>query len=221
MKTKRVFVQPEQGSSSISGMFFSNPDYVPTKDRTHADLIVFIDGADVDPALYGFYPHRKTITDSERDKRDADLFRFGRSRSKALIGIGRGAHFLNVMQRGVLYQDVNNHDLPAPKTHGIVDVATGKKYHVSSNHHQMMLPGPYGVTMAWCKESTERCSTSSKKQGNKGYSVIERGAKAHDSEVIFYPKDRILCFQPRPDFSYGDTQQYFFNLMLRTLWKGE
>src|SRR3546814_5523779 len=99
-----------------------------------ADLVVFVGGADVDPALYGAERHQTTFPDTDQDQRDMELFKTCYENGIPMLGVCRGAQFLNVMHGGKLYQDVDNH----VGDHPIYDTQNKRVIHnVSSIHHKM------------------------------------------------------------------------------------
>ena len=218
---KRVYVQAELGHQQIMSMFDKRFDHFVTHTKEHADLLVFTGGADVNPQLYGCHKYKTTYFDEQRDARDLDLFRYGRSVNKPMVGICRGGQFLNVCMHGKLYQDVDNHGLAAPFTHKITDVATKKTYEVSSTHHQMMVPGQGAITMAFAECSVKRMYTPPLSTGKAGQNatIADFRNTSHDTEAVYYPKQKILCFQPHPEYNYGDTEEYFFDLLSRTIWR--
>ena len=168
-----------------------------------ADYIVFSGGTDINPALYGEEVHKTVMFDSHRDADCVDLYKKSRELGKKLIGICRGAQFLNVMNGGKLYQHVNNHG----RDHALLDVETNKEVVVTSIHHQMMRPAENAKLIAYAYgQSTQR------------EHMINRVVRADlgpdkDAEVVWY--DNCLCFQPHPEYHQTATHDYFFELIDR------
>lgn len=101
-----------------------------------ADLVVFVGGDDVDPALYGAKRHETTFFNTNRDKEEIELFQKCHEGGIPMFGVCRGAQFLHVMHGGKLYQDVNNH----VGDHSIYLKRESRILHnVSSVHHQMCI----------------------------------------------------------------------------------
>lgn len=99
-----------------------------------ADVVVFIGGEDVDPALYNQENVASGFTAS-RDALEVEIYHRAKALGKVCFGICRGAQFLHVMNGGVLWQDVNNH---AGRSHTIVDLDEDVRLTVTSLHHQML-----------------------------------------------------------------------------------
>lgn len=174
-----------------------------------ADLIQFTGGEDVSPCLYGEERHRTTGDNLERDLYEAGFFAFARRMGIPMVGICRGGQFLNVMCGGSMYQHVSAH--ATGNDHMLTDRATGRVLSVSSTHHQMMRMGPDGELVA-----------SAKLGGFKQYMLDGQVAECKntgepDTEAVYYADDKVLCFQPHPEFFNIDHEcpQYFFELIER------
>ncbi len=174
-----------------------------------ADIVCFTGGADVSAKLYGEQELATTGSDWERDKADCDAFEAAKDKFK--VGICRGGQFLNVMNGGSLWQDVNNHC----GDHLIVDKKTkARVFPASSTHHQMMRPGPHVTVVATAdictrkkaeKDSWDRYRKNPKKPGD-----------MKDLEVCWYRRSTSLCFQPHPEFqAYVQCREYFYQVMKR------
>jgi gamma-glutamyl-gamma-aminobutyrate hydrolase PuuD len=176
-----------------------------TNELPDADFICFTGGQDVSPHLYGHKRHHTTGNSTARDDFEVDLFNLARDLDIPMVGICRGAQFLNVMSGGEMYQDVTKH----LGDHYIQDSKTGEIVLVSSTHHQMMKPGPEHVLVA-----------HSSLKGSRIYwngAEFESEISERDIEVVFYPKTKCLCFQPHPEFSasrYEGMQRYFESVFL-------
>ncbi|RCV51766.1 gamma-glutamyl-gamma-aminobutyrate hydrolase family protein [Marinitenerispora sediminis] len=92
----------------------------PTHPRWVPDLaggfdgFLLADGAHVDPALYGARPHPRTEDpDARRDAFEISLAQIAVDEGIPVLGIGRGAHVLNVATGGTLVQylpETTGHD---------------------------------------------------------------------------------------------------------------
>ena len=168
-----------------------------------ADIVVFPGGNDINPALYDQTALSSTIVSKSQDERDLQMFRRS-SKHQLLVGICRGAQFLNVMSGGKLWQHVDNHT----RSHEIVDFALGyeKPFTVTSTHHQMMRIGPDGEMLAAARNVASIFKDDT-------YTVGTKRNSEWDPEVAWYPTTRCLCFQPHPEFGKGSTEDYFFDLI--------
>lgn len=173
-----------------------------------ADIVVFTGGADVSPAMYGQADHPTTQVDVRRDRDDKYNFLKARRLGKPMVGICRGAQFLNVMCGGTLYQHVDNH-FGRNGDHMMVDLTSGAMFEVTSTHHQMMKPGSDADILGVASESTVYEYMD---EGKVAKYYPERG---EDVEVLYYSKPNCLCFQGHPEFMPPNhvAQQYFFRLI--------
>lgn len=173
-----------------------------------ADMIQFTGGEDVSPCLYGEDRHPRTGDNLQRDLYEAGYFAFAQRMDIPMSGICRGGQFLNVMSGGSMYQHVDKH--ATGHRHTLQDRETGKVISVSSTHHQMMDRGPSGESIAVAK-------LGGFKQCVHGGAVFDVGHGEPDTEVVYYPNTKALCFQPHPEFFGLDDEcfQYYFELIER------
>ena len=202
-KTPRIFiVGPRFGFASMFVQF----GWMVVTTLEDADAVQFTGGADVDPSLYGEFPHPMTHCDYNRDEQEKIIFDKARTLGKALLGVCRGGQFLNVMNGGAMYQHVDGHT----RSHEIYDVDGGEPICLAtSTHHQMMVPAVKGAkVIAIANESTSRqYMVDAKVSWNEG---------AHDDvEVVYYDATKSLCFQPHPEMATlgGKLQRYYFKLI--------
>lgn len=183
---------------------FRKKDWKITADIKKADLLQFTGGEDVSPSLYGEAKHPRTYNSLARDKLERIVFNLGLTRGVSMSGICRGGQFLNVMCGGEMWQDLDNHGVA--NGHDVVDERSGEVYTVSSTHHQMMRVGKECSILATAQESTWR-----ERMGAQGTIYRYPRRSDDDIEVVSYPKLRVLCFQPHPEFpGYPDcTRKYF------------
>ena len=200
-KNLRVFIV---GGGFQYIKMFEDAGFKGARCTEDADLICFTGGSDVSPNLYGEAPIAGTYFDPERDDIEGYIYGEATALSKPMVGICRGGQFLNVMEGGSLWQDVNNHAIRG--RHGVLDSASGEVvYNMTSTHHQMMIPSDKALVLATAKLSTVR-------RGDKA--VLERDEPEQDDiEVVWYEDNKVLCFQPHPEFEHGDCRNYFLKLL--------
>lgn len=139
---KHVFpVIPKTKAFVLPGAFYGQcvllmtaAGYSRADSVDEADVVVFIGGADINPALYG----HKNVASGFNDQRDAyevSVYEEAVKKKKVLFGICRGAQFLHAMNGGTLWQDVNGH---AGHPHEIVDLDEDVTVMATSLHHQML-----------------------------------------------------------------------------------
>lgn len=171
---------------------------------TEANFACFTGGADVTPSLYGeknVASHCDWLRDIEEMGEYVDLQGAG----LPMVGICRGGQFLNVMNGGKMWQDVNNHAIWGTHKLDLFDEIGHYRdsYEVTSTHHQMMRRGEDGVVIGFAKLAT--------RFAHDGDDEIP----GEDTEIIWYPKTRSLCFQPHPEYNGNkdDTEELFFTLL--------
>ena len=182
-------------------MFNDEPGYEAVRDYEQADAICFTGGADVEPRRYGETELPTTFSDRHRDQADLWMFNKANVDNKLLIGICRGGQFLNVMNGGKLWQDVDGHTVG----HDLVDTRTGEVVFVTSTHHQEMRPTDDAVILATARVAFKKRSATLK----------FTNVSEPDIEAVWYPKSRSVCFQPHPEFAENPTRRYFFELLAR------
>lgn len=180
-------------------LMFLEYGYKITHEFWEADLVCLTGGADVHPKLYGERILVGTHADIERDRRDGLIYHEAIEQNIPIVGICRGGQFLNVMNGGKMWQDVDGH----AGSHDMTVVETGQVIEVTSTHHQMMIPTAEAEVIATATKSTKR------KADNKEVT----NPKDPDIEVVFYPKTDSLCFQPHPEFAKEPCRDYFFELL--------
>lgn len=202
---KNVYIV--NGDSGYKTMF-EQMKYNVTDNIDYAELVCFTGGEDVSPSFYGHERHSTTGNNLYRDQYEADIFNMCKERDIPMVGICRGAQFLNVMSGGEMYQDVRNHCAD----HLLTDVETGEMVWVSSTHHQMMKPSSKAVLVATACLNGERLWYEE--------GVFKREVSTEDIEVVYYPDTNCLCFQPHPEFGgikYTNMHAYFSGLLEKYL----
>jgi GMP synthase-like glutamine amidotransferase len=183
---------------------FASLGYSRVSEMDGADLVVFTGGEDVTPSLYGDKAHAQTYNSTDRDAQETRLFKAALERHIPMVGICRGAQFLNVMSGGRMYQHVTGH----LGDHDLVDQTTGDNILVSSTHHQMMMPSDKAIILAVANLEGSR-------EWYDGQ-VAKRDISNTDYEVVYYPNTNALCFQPHPEFvarQYQGMRKYFTELV--------
>lgn len=202
-KHKTVYIV--QQDSLIRRMFHNN-GWLVVNDPLAADLVQFTGGEDVSPYLYDEEEHSYTNCNPRRDTEEAAIFKMCLGAGTPMAGVCRGGQFLNVMSGGKMWQHVDHHAIQG--THVAIDLRTGKMVPVTSTHHQMMRPGPAANVIGVASESSF-------------YEHMEFGVRrvtpvrGEDIEVLQYPGNRTLCFQPHPEHLEVDhpCQKWYFTLL--------
>lgn len=208
------------GGGGAYAMMFRERGWEITASIADADLVQFTGGEDVTPELYGQKAHPTTGSNRTRDNRETETYNIAQELGVACAGICRGGQFLNVMNGGLLYQDVDNHG----REHLAYMYGHLLPIKVSSTHHQQMRAN-YGrevhilMTANECtrKESMD-VAGKVVRQDVKPYttSIHASGSVAHllDIEALYYADTNNLCFQPHPEFGgYQDCTDAYFHLI--------
>lgn len=179
-----------------------------TRDLLAADLVQFTGGADVSPYLYGEDKHQTTYNDPRRDLVEAGYYQVCLLIGKPMVGICRGGQFLNVMNGGKLYQNVNNHAIGGTHNADVMFRRDGFEskftFQVTSTHHQMMRVGDKGLLLLTAHEATQLDTDHLTFMG-----------KGEDVEAVWYAESRSLCYQPHPEIvdTEHDCQELYFHLL--------
>lgn len=174
-------------------------------DISRADGICFVGGDDVCPLLYHRPKHPMTEFNVDFDLKSLRAWQYAILNKKPMVGICRGAQFLNVMNGGLLYQHVDKHNLGLG-THMAVDIMDGQTYEVTSDHHQMMIPTEDADVILEAYIAGRR---ELDYQGQE-----DPWSKDPDVECCFYPDTKCLCYQPHPEWHEpkNEAREYFFLL---------
>ncbi len=120
-------------------------------------------GGDVDPALYGQENTSSLGVNPDRDRREAEAFRFFLAHGRPILGICRGAQLINVLLGGTLHQDIPGHrSAEGPELrHGSRSIDPlllslyGERFPVNSTHHQAIdRPGEGLRVVQWADDGT-------------------------------------------------------------------
>jgi gamma-glutamyl-gamma-aminobutyrate hydrolase PuuD len=197
---RRVFVV---GGDGLVSAMFELEGWLLAQNVEDSDFVVFTGGADVPPKYYGENPIPGTRCNPWREEQEEVTYHQAVASGKALVGICRGGQFLNVLNGGAMWQDVDNHAIF--DTHPVYDIESGRDIECTSTHHQMMRIGVGGVLVAHSGNLTT-------------YYKSESGTHephAVDVEVVWYGGTRSLCFQPHPEYGVEECKKYFFELIER------
>lgn len=213
----KVLVLIGDGFKQVERMFL-NQGWELTNDIEEADLVQFVGGADVDPSLYNHHTHDTTSPNYDRDDKERAIYTMALDRGIPMAGICRGGQFLNVMNGGTMYQDVDNH---GTGMHDAKIVGSQVHIKVTSTHHQMMYLNWHKDAevklLLVANESRKKIAMSTKDYGK--YPVETKrtpGSAPTDIEAAFYPYTRSLCFQPHPEYEGAhvkDTLDIYFSFL--------
>ena len=165
-----------------------------------ANIIIFNGGADIATELYGqvHYQSKDVIKMSTRDKEEVEVFKnFALTRGKSqtknaklMLGICRGAQFLNVMCGGGLWQDVNNHGRDHKIRFALGTPFSDEPDQIStSTHHQMMKPHNSAELIAYAEDIATRFNGRYKEK-----------LTNVDPEIVWYNNRNALCIQGHPEY---------------------
>lgn len=118
-----------------------------------ADVVVFIGGADINPALYGEKPMNVTSFSQGRDDDEVAVYYKAQGLGKIMFGICRGAQFLHAMNGGKLWQHVEGH---GGADHDVYDIEEDVLVKANSYHHQMLMDSDDLKIIAVCNEQVSR-----------------------------------------------------------------
>jgi hypothetical protein len=201
LKRKKVLIIPSNERTTTR--MFEKAGWEVVQTMKEADLVQFTGGADVDPMLYGEQVHRSTMYSTHRDTHDMAVYSAAFKMGKPMAGICRGGQFLNVMNEGTMFQDVDHHC----ETHDVLSVRTSQIISCTSTHHQMMIPSEDAEILGIVPESRTTYKTS--------LSVDDLDKKHHDRDYEVLKYGRQLCFQPHPEYLNidSDCTKWYFELL--------
>lgn len=200
----RVWIQGSVWRGNIVTMLLNRKDmrFRQAESLAESDIVLYTGGADVTPELYGENKLQVTSNDEDRDRRDQKAFNEAKSKEIMQVGICRGSQFLNVMNGGTLWQDVNNHTMP----HWVKDELSGKRFMASSTHHQASRLSPKGRLLAFTEQSSRKTSA-------KGGWVDSSGMPSPDVEAFWYPETKSLGVQWHPEIGPQPCVDVFFEYL--------
>lgn len=215
---KRIYVV---GGNYAIEKIFSEKGGTLVSNLDDADIVCFTGGADVSPGLYGEERHPTTMINEKRDAWEKVCFL--RAEKKLKVGICRGGQFLNVMNGGSLWQDVDCHAIsgehPLMYETFIGERSTVQRsVMVTSTHHQMMIPSIKNGAKVWAWAGLSTKKSSGIRMANKQWLFVEpKTGHQTDAEIVFYPRTKSLCFQPHPEYNSRSTHDLFFTCVERAM----
>jgi hypothetical protein len=190
---------------------FKQAGFALAASMQESDLLCFTGGADVSPELYG-EENVGSYCSSERDKYEEQVFDWAYAHDVPMVGICRGGQFLNVMNGGKMWQDVDNHAISG--THKAMCKYWGEIM-VSSTHHQMMRPAESGEVLVSAELAGYKLNAS-------GFMECEEEPLGDDCEVVYYSYTKSLCYQPHPEIVNEDHQcRKHFMMLVDKLLSGD
>ena len=218
--SKVLIVGNTQGIDSYCGyrsMYLAN-GFEIVYTLKEADLVQFTGGEDVTPLLYGHQAHSSSYCNEQRDRKEQEIFVTANALKIPMVGICRGGQFLNVMNGGTIYQDVDNHALGGG--HVAIDTVTYQELIVSSTHHQMIKPTDDAIVLLYARLASKKVNF------NLEFELFEdccqgdfKAVLEVDTEACYYPATNSLCFQPHPEFfdRHNECQVLFFEYVTEYL----
>lgn len=178
-----------------------------TKPET-INLVVFTGGADISPSLYGQEASKATSCVPKRDIYESITYHRARALNKPMVGICRGAQFLNIMAGGKLCQHITGHTVYH------MMATNDDSFEVSSHHHQMMLPPRDAKIIGWSKYNRSDCYL-----GEKDIPITPTPKQEY--EVVYWPNINAIGMQYHPELmdSYSKGFQYAEKLVRKYLIK--
>jgi len=200
MSKPKIFVVGAGNNAKYMVDWYEKNGLSVTYDVLTADILQFMGGEDVTPQLYG-EENTHSYNNMNRDITEMGYFHYAHAANIPMVGICRGAQFLNVMCGGKMVQDVKGHT----RDHDLHIIPYGKDpmeeivIKCTSTHHQMMKPDyDFAELLAYadivCKDGI------------------------YDPEVLFYGGEKCLCFQPHPEYQiYPELEKFYFGLIHQLL----
>jgi hypothetical protein len=150
-----------------------------------------------------------------------------------MVGICRGGQFLNVMNGGDMWQDVDGHGLAGTHLAYSMVEELPMPFEVTSTHHQMIRPNEKTARLlltAYEATRKEDCyytrESSSSEVEEKVRRFINRKTSEpddikfnrkyfEDTESCYYAQSKSFCFQPHPEYGHAPDEcvNWFFDVM--------
>jgi len=203
---------------NVMGLFY-DMGFRGTNDLMLADVCVFTGGEDIHPQRYGepLIPECGRPNE-KRDAHEADTFRNCVEFKVPMIGICRGAQFLNVMNGGRLWQHVDNHG----ESHNVRCLLSEQVFKATSTHHQMMRPTEDAEVIAVAEKSRPDVTfkTPSLCTARMAAGITQLpNTEDYDPEVVWYEKTKSLCVQFHPEYNKAsDSCRPYFVKLVETLY---
>jgi len=198
-----VHIQGNCSAGDIRAMLASRKDlhFKPAPSLEASDMVLYTGGADVNPVLYGERKLDISRVDTDRDRKDMECWTIARRMNKFQVGICRGSQFLNVMNGGMLYQDVDGH---AGRNHKVIDELTGNLCDVSSTQHQQIRLTNKAKRLAYCELSTKKLTCAG------AWIKTDHNKPDFDIEAYWYADSRSLGVQWHPEYGPNSCTELFF-----------
>lgn len=186
------------------GRYETDPDLLRQRPRDVA-LVVFTGGSDISPSLYGDRKSRSCgWIDEKRDELERKVFEWAMSLNIPMAGICRGSQLLCALNGGSLFQHVTGH-------HGSHQMLThdGKKFMVSSTHHQMANP----VSLVE-RDKAKILAWAYPKLSN----IYETGSPYYgktpdvECEVAYYSESNSIGFQYHPEIMDEESEGFKYTV---------
>lgn len=176
--------------------------FEPAKSVEAADVVLLTGGADIDPQIYG---EKNVRSHYYRERDDFEIKEYEKAvkLGKPIIGICRGAQLVCALTGGKLFQHVDGHNYG----HHEMITSDGRKFDMTSVHHQMMRPkGPYEL-LAWTEPRSKEYISAEGTKKQPDLSV--------DPEVIWFPAVKCIAIQGHPEYMgiESKTNQYLRDLV--------
>jgi gamma-glutamyl-gamma-aminobutyrate hydrolase PuuD len=206
-KPKPILVFSQYTDSSYRELFTKRGFSTIILEEGMSDIkargVVFSGGADVDPRLYGevAIEGAHVHPDFNADKKDLDLYMFAKERNLPMIGICRGAQFINVVHGGTLQQHITGHAGIAHKVY----LWNGNVAEVNSYHHQSIVLPSSGVGISRASTIHPYGKEEEAKFNNSEYNEIE---------AAYYASTHSIGVQWHPEIKDGtkDSEEVFWEL---------
>lgn len=162
------------------------------------DLVILAGGYDVTPSIYGQPKSLFTKNNPVVDMRTDDYVNYAIENDVPVVGICRGGQFLHIKNGGCLWQHVDRHT----ENHEVE--YEGKRYVVTSTHHQMMRSPPEGARVLVV------ANQGGARVGSDGFINDLRWVHYPDGEIeVVYYDDKMpvkgVAFQPHPEYDSDRT----------------
>ncbi len=215
--SRSVFIVKDGFEDRHVESMFIEAGYTIAKSIEDADLIQFVGGADVSPDLYGDKVHRTTHPNKVRDDDEMKVYFKALELGIPMAGICRGGQFLNVMNGGRMYQDVNNHGIAGTHKAWLKDAML--PVDVTSTHHQMMIVNKnveHDILLT-AGVSTRKIEMNPMTESNSREIItITSQGTICEVEAVYYPENQCLCFQPHPEYHgshVNETREIYFKFL--------
>lgn len=173
---------------------------MPTESLKGADALLLWGGTDIHPSFYKqkHHPYNGSDTNpSQRDLTEWQMMHDAKAKGIPIIGVCRGAQFMCAFAGGSLFQHTQGHN----KNH-YVETADGRRFFVTSSHHQMMNPFDGKLDYELLAWSSDKHSPFYEEE-EQGKSNVRQENRDTEPEVIYFNDVGIAC-QPHPEWMTND-----------------